>query len=266
MFKSYIISLDKHIYCMSNRFTDQVAIITGGAEGIGKGIAQRIASEGATIALFDINGALLERTVAEFTAKGQAVAGYVVDISDETSVEKAVEQVAQTFGRLDIMVNSAGIVGPTSTKITDYSVDDYDKIYRVNLRGAFLMTKYAIKLMEKADYGRILHLASIAGKEGNPYMTGYSSMKAGVIGLVKGVGKEYAETGITVNGLAPAVIKTALNEHTSPEQLAYMTAKIPMKRLGTVEEVAALAAWILSKEASFNTGFIFDLSGGRATY
>ena len=251
---------------MLNRFTDQVAIITGGAEGIGKGIAQRIASEGATIALFDINSALLERTVAEFTAKGQAVVGYVVDISDEISVEKAVEQVAQTFGRLDIMVNSAGIVGPTSTKITDYSVDDYDKIYRVNLRGAFLMTKYAIKLMEKADYGRILHLASIAGKEGNPYMTGYSSMKAGVIGLVKGVGKEYAETGITVNGLAPAVIKTALNEHTSPEQLAYMTAKIPMKRLGTVEEVAALAAWILSKEASFNTGFIFDLSGGRATY
>lgn len=251
---------------MLNRFADQVAIITGGAEGIGKGIAQRIASEGATVALFDINGALLERTVAEFTAKGQAVTGYVVDISDEISVANAVEKIAQTFGRLDIMVNSAGIVGPTSTKIADYSVDDYDKIYRINLRGAFLMTKYAVKLMEKANYGRILHLASIAGKEGNPFMTGYSSMKAGVIGLVKGVGKEYAETGITVNGLAPAVIKTALNEHTAPEQLAYMTAKIPMKRLGTVEEVAALAAWILSKEASFNTGFIFDLSGGRATY
>jgi NAD(P)-dependent dehydrogenase (short-subunit alcohol dehydrogenase family) len=251
---------------MSNRFINQVAIITGGAEGIGKGIAKRIASEGATVALFDINGALLERTVAEFTAQGQAATGYVVDISDEASVEKAVEQVAQAYGRLDIMVNSAGIVGPTSTKITDYSVADYDKIYSINLRGAFLMTKYAIKVMEKANYGRILHMASIAGKEGNPFMTGYSSMKAGVIGLVKGVGKEYAETGITVNGLAPAVIKTALNEHTAPEQLAYMTAKIPMKRLGTVEEVAALAAWILSEEASFNTGFIFDLSGGRATY
>jgi NAD(P)-dependent dehydrogenase (short-subunit alcohol dehydrogenase family) len=251
---------------MSNRFTDQVAIITGGAEGIGKGIARRIASEGATVALFDINSALLDRTVAEFGSHGYKATGYVVDISDEVSVEKAVEQVAQTHQRLDIMVNSAGIVGPTSTKITDYSVDEYDRIYAINLRGAFLMTKYAIKVMEKANYGRILHMASIAGKEGNPFMAGYSSMKAGVIGLVKGVGKEYAETGITINGLAPAVIKTALNEHTAPEQLAYMTAKIPMKRLGTVEEVAALAAWILSEEASFNTGFIFDLSGGRATY
>lgn len=248
------------------RFADQVAIITGGAEGIGKGIARRIASEGATVILFDINGALLDRTVAEFVGQGYQAAGYVVDISDEAAVQNAVGQVEQVYQRLDIMVNSAGIVGPTSTRITDYPVDDYDRIYSINLRGAFLMTKYAIRVMEKANYGRILHMASIAGKEGNPFMAGYSSMKAGVIGLVKGVGKEYAETGITVNGLAPAVIRTALNEHTAPDQLAYMTAKIPMKRLGTVEEVAALAAWVLSKEASFNTGFIFDLSGGRATY
>jgi 3-oxoacyl-[acyl-carrier protein] reductase len=136
----------------------------------------------------------------------------------------------------------------------------------VNLRGSFLMTKYAVKAMEKHNYGRILLLASIAGKEGNPFMAGYSSMKAGVIGLVKGIGKEYAKTGITINGLAPAVIKTPMNEKTAPEQLAYMTAKIPMGRLGTVEEVAALSCWIVSKEASFNTGFIFDISGGRATY
>jgi 3-oxoacyl-[acyl-carrier protein] reductase len=120
--------------------------------------------------------------------------------------------------------------------------------------------------MKKNNYGRILLIASIAGKEGNPYMAGYSATKAGVIGLVKGIGKEYAETGITVNGLAPAVIKTPMNDNTAPEQLAYMTAKIPMKRLGTVEEVAALAAWIVSKESSFNTGFVFDISGGRATY
>ncbi len=128
------------------------------------------------------------------------------------------------------------------------------------------MTKYALKAMEKNNYGRILLIASIAGKEGNPFMTGYSSMKAGVIGLVKGAGKEYASTGITINGMAPAVIKTAMNENTAPEQLAYMTSKIPMGRLGTAGEVASLAAWIVSKEASFNTGFIFDLSGGRATY
>lgn len=251
---------------MLNRFANQVAIVTGGAEGIGKAIAKRIASEGATIALFDINHVQLERTVADFTKLGFAVTGHVVDISQESSVEQAVQTVSNKWGRLDIVVNSAGIVGPTSTKITDYSVADYDRVYHTNLRGAFLITKYGIKVMEQGNYGRILHLASIAGKEGNPFMTGYSSMKAGVIGLVKGIGKEYAETGITVNGLAPAVIKTAMNENTAPEQLAYMTAKIPMKRLGTVEEVAALAAWIVSEEASFTTGFIFDLSGGRATY
>ncbi|MVM32804.1 SDR family oxidoreductase [Spirosoma sp. HMF4905] len=251
---------------MLTRFANQVAIVTGGADGIGKAIANRIASEGATIVLFDINHVQLERTVAEFSKQGFDVTGHIVDISQESSVEKAVQLVAETAGRLDIIVNSAGIVGPTNTKITDYSVADYDRVYHTNLRGAFLMTKYGIKAMEKHNYGRILHLASIAGKEGNPFMTGYSSMKAGVIGLVKGIGKEYAETGITVNGLAPAVIKTAMNENTAPEQLAYMTAKIPMKRLGTVDEVAAMAAWIVSEEASFTTGFIFDLSGGRATY
>ncbi|CCH54776.1 3-oxoacyl-(acyl-carrier-protein) synthase [Fibrisoma limi BUZ 3] len=251
---------------MSDRFTNQVAIVTGSADGIGKGIAKRLATEGATVALFDINGDLLERTVAEFNDQGHTVTGHVVDISQEGPVEAGIQTVVDTYSKLDIMVNSAGIVGPTSTKITDFSVADYDRIYSINLRGAFLMTKYAIKAMEPNNYGRILHLASIAGKEGNPFMAGYSSMKAGLIGLVKGIGKEYAETGITVNGIAPAVIRTAMNENTAPEQLAYMTAKIPMKRLGTVEEVAALAAWIVSNEASFTTGFIFDLSGGRATY
>ncbi|QIP14794.1 SDR family oxidoreductase [Spirosoma aureum] len=251
---------------MSNRFTNQTAIVTGGAEGIGKGIAKRLASEGATVILFDKNAALLERTVDEYTGQGYKVSGHAVDISQENAVAKAVRTVGETFGQLHIMINSAGIVGPTNTKIIDYDVVEYDKVYSINLRGAFLMTKYALKVMETANYGRILHMASIAGKEGNPLMAGYSSMKAGLIGLVKGVGKEYAETGITVNGLAPAVIRTAMNENTAPEQLAYMTAKIPMKRLGTVDEVASLAAWVVSREASFTTGFIFDLSGGRATY
>lgn len=251
---------------MSDRFTNQVAIITGGADGIGKGVAARLATEGATVTLFDINHVQLDRTVAEFRKKGFTATGYVVDVSQESMVEKAVREVHKAYGRLDIMVNSAGIVGPTSTKITDYSVADYDRVYHTNLRGAFLMTKAVLKIMEINNYGRILHLASIAGKEGNPFMTGYSSMKAGLIGLVKGIGKEYAETGITVNGIAPAVIKTALNNDTDPQQLAYMTAKIPMKRLGTIDEVAALAAWIVSAEASFTTGFVFDLSGGRATY
>lgn len=189
-----------------------------------------------------------------------------MDISEETDVKQAFSSVVQTFGRVDIMVNSAGIVGPTNTSIINYDVDDYDKIYAINLRGAFLMTKYAVMAMEQTDYGRILLIASIAGKEGNPFMVGYSSMKAGVIGLVKSVGKEYAASGITVNGLAQALIKTRMNDNTSPEQLEYMTSKIPMNRLGTIEEVAAISTWIVSKESSFTTGFVFDISGGRATY
>ena len=157
-------------------------------------------------------------------------------------------------------------MGPTSTRITEYPTEAFDEIYAVNLRGTFLMAKYALQAMEPAGYGRILLIASIAGKEGNPGMVGYSATKAGGIGLVKGIGKEYAQSGITINGLAPAVIKTAMNADTHPDQLAYMTAKIPMGRLGTVEEVAAMASWIVSEECTFSTGFVFDLSGGRATY
>ncbi|CAN5219781.1 SDR family NAD(P)-dependent oxidoreductase [soil metagenome] len=248
------------------RFENQVAVISGGANGLGYGIAERIASEGGSIALFDINENQLAAVLKSFKDNGYKAEGYKVDVSSEADVQHAMQMVQTNFGKIDIMVNSAGIVGSTNTKITDYPVEEYDKIYAVNLRGAFLMTKHAVKIMEQNNYGRILLIASIAGKEGNPFMTGYSSMKAGVIGLVKGIGKEYAQTGITINGLAPAVIKTAFNDNTAPEQLAYMTAKIPMGRLGTVEEVASIASWIVSKEASFNTGFIFDISGGRATY
>lgn len=248
------------------RFDGQVAIISGGADGLGKGIAARIASEGCKVVLFDINDSLLNQTVKDFQNLGYEAEGMTVDISFEEAVEKSIAQVDKQFGKIDIMVNAAGIIGPTAIKITDYKTDDFENICNINLKGTFLMTKYAVKAMEKNNYGRILLLASIAGKEGNPFMVGYSATKAGVIGLVKGIGKEYAETGITVNGLAPAVIKTAMNEKTAPEQLAFLTSKIPMKRLGTIEEVAAMSAWIVSKESTFTTGFVFDLSGGRATY
>jgi 3-oxoacyl-[acyl-carrier protein] reductase len=249
-----------------NRFNNQVAIITGGAEGLGKGIAERIAHEGGKVVLFDCNKIMLDRTVKDLTEKGYRVSGLEVDVSSEQMVQNAIAEVESSFSTIDIMVNCAGIVGPTSTYITDYPAEAFDQIYAVNLRGTFLMTKYSLKVMQKKNYGRILLIASIAGKEGNPFMVGYSATKAGVIGLVKSIGKEYADTGITVNGLAPAVIRTAMNDQTDPKQLEYMVSKIPMKRLGTVEEVAALAAWIVSKESSFNTGFTFDLSGGRATY
>lgn len=251
---------------MKNRFDNQVAVVTGGATGLGKAIAQRIAEEGGHVILFDTNGDLLNATKEQFLVNNLSVETYLVDISQEASVSNAFNKIGTEHKQLHIMVNAAGIVGPTATKITDYPTDAYDAIYNVNLRGAFLMTKYAVSLMEQHRYGRVLLIASIAGKEGNPFMVGYSSMKAGVIGLVKGVGKEYAETGITINGLAPAVIRTAMNENTAPEQLEYMVAKIPMKRLGTVDEVAAMSAWIVSQESSFTTGFVFDISGGRATY
>lgn len=249
-----------------NRFEKQVAIITGAASGLGKAIAERIAFEGGTVAFFDVNAQQLEETANNFKKQGYNISSHITDISSEEMVRNSIQEVEAIHGRIDIMVNSAGIVGPTNTNITDYPVEAFDKIYAINLRGAFLMTKHVLHAMKKNNYGRILLIASIAGKEGNPFMAGYSATKSGVIGLVKGIGKEYAETGITVNGLAPAVIKTALNDNTDPKQMDYMTSKIPMKRLGTVEEVASIAAWIVSKEASFNTGFVFDISGGRATY
>lgn len=251
---------------MNKRFESQVALITGGADGLGKAIGSRLAAEGATVILADKSEEKLALAIAEVSKTSTTVGGLPLDIADEDAVQRVYTQVSDQFGRLDIMVNAAGIVGPTSTPIEDYSAIAFDDVYRVNLKGAFLMTKYALPLMAKRNYGRILLIASIAGKEGNPNMVGYSATKAGVIGLVKGVGKEYATKGITVNGLAPAVIKTAMNADTAPEQLKYMTDKIPMGRLGTVEEVASVASWIVSPEASFSTGFTFDISGGRATY
>tara|TARA_R110002074_G_scaffold17061_2_gene56772 strand:+ start:607 stop:1365 length:759 start_codon:yes stop_codon:yes gene_type:complete len=249
-----------------SRYKDRVAVITGAADGIGKAIAERLAEEGASIALWDFNQDKLLALEKEWQEAGMPVKAFVVDISKEAAVKDAYQATVTHFGKLDILVNSAGIVGPTQTKITDYATEEFDKIYNVNLKGSFLTAKYALKYMEKAQYGRILLIASIAGKEGNPNMVGYSATKAGVIGLVKALGKEYATSGITVNGLAPAVILTAMNKDTDPAQLEYMASKIPMQRLGTVDEAASIASWILSEEASFNTGFVFDLSGGRATY
>ena len=246
-----------------NRFRDRVAVVTGGASGIGEATAKRIAAEGGRVALFDLNA---ERLGLVSGQRGGDAMTALVDVSDEAQVRDAMQNVADAFGRLDIMVNCAGIVGPTNTKIVDFDVDDFDRVIAINLRGTFLTTKYAIPHMLKNNYGRILLLSSIGGKDGNPGMVGYASSKSGVMGLVKGIGKEYAETGITVNGLAPAVISTPMNADTAPEMLDYMASKIPARRLGTVDEAAAIACWIVSEEASFNTGFVFDLSGGRATY
>jgi 3-oxoacyl-[acyl-carrier protein] reductase len=251
---------------MDHRFHKQVAIITGAATGLGEAIARRLAAEGAEVALFDRDATRLDRTVGSHKSSGSIARGYPVDITDEAAVRVAVADVESELGPVAVMVNSAGIVGPTSTNIIDYPVEKFDQVYSVNLRGSFIMTKAVLGSMRRQNYGRILLIASIAGKEGNPGMVGYSATKAGVIGLVKGVAKEFADTGITINGLAPAVVLTDLVRGVDPKQVEYMAAKIPMKRLGTIEEVAAMSAWIVSRECSFTTGFTFDLSGGRATY
>ena len=245
----------------NERFKNQTAIITGGADGLGQHIATRLANEGARVWIAD-------RDQEKGPAAAEQIGGKFepLDVADEASVAGAFKRIHTAAGRLDVMVNCAGIVGPNGMKIEEVPVSGFDQVQAVNLRGSFLTCREAVRRMLPRDSGRVLLIASIAGKEGNAGMSCYSTSKAGVIGLVKSVGKEYAETGITVNGLAPAVIRTAMVDNMEPTQVKYMTDKIPMKRCGTLAEVAAMACWILSPEASFNTGFTFDLSGGRAVY
>ena len=251
---------------MNPRFENQVAVITGGANGLGKAIGERIASEGGRIVIFDRVEDDCRSAVEEFSKNDYQASFELVDVSKEADIESAMSRTQEQCGKIDIVVNCAGVIGPTSVLAADIDTDAFDQTIAINLRGSFLVTKHALRHMTARNYGRILLIASIAGKEGNAGMTPYSASKAGVIGLVKAIGKEYAESGITINGLAPAVVKTAMVDSMAPEQVKYMTDKIPMKRLGTLEEVAAMAAWIVSPEASFNTAFTFDLSGGRATY
>ncbi len=241
----------------------QVAIVTGGASGIGLATAKRLSSEGLKVALFDTNQEGLDKARKEI--EGESL-GIQVDISSETSVQAAVASVLDAFGQIDIVVNAAGIAGQTGKKIVDVPVEDLRKVFEVNLQGSFNITKSVLPAMLKRNYGRILLIASIAGKEGNAGMVSYSATKAGVIGLAKAVGKEYAETGITINALAPAVIKTPIHDTIPQEQIDYMTSRIPMKRCGTLDEIASAIRFIVSPENSFTTGFCYDLSGGRATY
>ncbi len=241
-------------------------LVAGGARGIGRAIAWRIAEEGGMVCVIDIRVQDLDNLKSQGIQSGLSIDTTVCDLSVESAVITAIEEVLGRQGRLDVVVNCVGIVGATGINIDSYDTSIFQRVLEVNLTAAFLLTKYAIPPMLKRSYGRILHITSIGGKEGNPGMVGYAASKSGMIGLVKAVGKEYAGTGITVNGLAPAVIATEFNETTAKETIDYMTSKIPMGRMGTTDEVASIACWIVSEEASFNTGFVFDLSGGRATY
>ena len=248
---------------MNNRFQDQVAIITGGADGLGFALAKRLVSEGAFVAIFDFVEEKLQRAQA---ALGPASAGFKVDITEAGAVGAAVDQLVAAKGRVDLLVNCAGITGKTGLKSHEVTLEDFDRVMNVNVRGAFIMFQAVIGPMMKRNYGRVLLVSSVAGKDGNAGMLAYSTSKAAVIGMAKVQGKEYAETGVTINALAPATIRTAMVQALPEAQVKYMTDKIPMKRCGTTEEFAAMAAFIVSPENSFTTGFTFDLTGGRTTY
>jgi NAD(P)-dependent dehydrogenase (short-subunit alcohol dehydrogenase family) len=243
---------------VNGRFEGQVAVITGGAAGIGRAAAERMAAEGAKVSVWDISdSALADCGFAAHTAK--------VDQSDEAQVAAAAADVVAKLGRLDILVVSAGITGPNTT-VETYPSDAWRQVIAINLHGTFYCNKAVVPLMKANGYGRIVNIASVAGKEGNPNASAYSTSKAGVIGLTKSLGKELAKENITVNAVTPAAVKTAIFDQMTDEHIAFMLSKIPMGRFGTVNENAAMICFLASREASFSTGAVFDTSGGRATY
>lgn len=242
-------------------WNEQTAVITGGGDGLGLALAKRLHGFGVRLALMDRDGEKLARVCEEFNA-----IPLQADVTDEAAVRAAIEKVEAQTGRVDILVNCAGITGKTNVKSQEVELDNFKLVLDINLLGCFLTSKAVLPGMLERGYGRILHIASISGKEGNAGMVAYSCSKAAVIALAKVQGKECANTGVTVNALAPAVIRTEMVAALPPEQVKYMTDKIPAGRCGELEEFAAMASFIVSPENSFTTAFCFDLSGGRATY
>lgn len=240
------------------------AVITGGARGMGFAFAKRFLESGASVALWDVNADALGRAKAALDPLGH-VAINTVDVSDYAQVETAAASVAETLGGIEILVNAAGIAG-VNVPVTDYPLDTWNAVMNVNLNGIFHTCRAIVPYMQKNDYGRIVNIASMAGKDGNPNASAYSVSKAGVIGLTKSLGKELATSNVRANVICPAVIKTEMLDDVTEEQIGYMLAKIPMGRMGTVEEIASMVGWMCSEECSYSTGAVFDLSGGRATY
>jgi NAD(P)-dependent dehydrogenase (short-subunit alcohol dehydrogenase family) len=229
------------------RFTGRRAVVTGGASGIGEAVAKRIAAEGGNVAVWDLNG------------------GIKIDISNFESVEKAVAETIKQIGGIDILVNSAGITGPT-VPLIEFPIEGWKQVIDINLNGTFYCNRAVAPLMVAQNYGRIVNIASIAGKEGNPNASGYSASKAGVIGLTKSLGKELAKHNVTVNAVTPAAVRTPIFDQMPQTHIDFMLSKIPKGRFGTVDEMASLICWLASEECSFTTGAVFDASGGRATY
>lgn len=229
------------------RFAGKRAVVTGGLSGIGEAVVKRIESEGGKVAIWDVNG------------------GIKTNIADFNSVMNAAEQTVKQIGGIDILVNSAGITGPT-VPVTEFSIEGWEQTIAINLNGTFFTNKAVVPHMVAQNYGRIVNVASIAGKEGNPNASAYSASKAGVIGFTKSLAKELAKTNITVNAVTPAAVRTPIFDQMPQAHIDFMLAKIPKARFGTVDEVASLVCWLASEECSFSTGAVFDVSGGRATY
>ena len=245
-------------------FSGQVVLLVGAASGIGRSAAELILSRGATVVIADLDQAGLSSLQSDLGINTNQVKS--VDMSDQNSIQALVANVISEHGQIDAVVNTAGIVGPTNTKLEDVDWALFEKTVTINLFGTIWLTQAVIPHMKSRKYGRIAHVASIAGKEGNPGMHPYNTSKSGMIGFIKGIGKEVATEGITINAFAPAVIRTPMNAGTSDETLKYMLGRIPMGRVGEPEEAAEMLAFMVSRACSFTTGFTFDASGGRATY
>ena len=241
--------------------TGQFAIVTGAATGIGEAIARRLSAAGASVAVADIDEAAAAATAAQIPNAFPVH----IDITSADSVSKAVEAVVAKFGKIDILVNNAGTAGKVGT-LVDQTEEEWRRVIDINLMGVFLCTRAVMPLLRKQGYGRVVNLASIAGKEGNPNMSAYSATKAAVIGFTKSVAKEVATENICVNAVAPAVVQTKILDQLTPQQVSYMTDKIPMRRTGKPEEIAAVVHFLASPDCSFVTGQCYDASGGRATY
>lgn len=240
---------------------NHLILVTGAASGIGRQISIDLSSRGANVVACDKNLEALQELATQYS-----MCVYQVDFVDEKSIMDLVTKIESNQGPLSAAINCVGILGKNGDKIEFLDIQDFDNVYAINLRGAVILTKAVIAGMAQRGYGRILHIASISGKEGNPLLVAYSATKAGLIGMVKSVGKEYATSGVTINAMAPALIESPMSASFSEAQMRSLKSKIPMERLGKGQEVADLAAWIVSPACSFTTGFTFDLSGGRATY
>jgi 3-oxoacyl-[acyl-carrier protein] reductase len=243
----------------------RVAVITGAGSGLGLGIALRLVDSGAAVSLWDRDVNALAGVEKAMIARGARHQTCCLDVTSYATVEAAAELVVRDLGKIDILVNSAGISGGNAPTWT-YPLEEWEAVVRINLTGTFHCCRAVVPHMLKRDYGRIVNIASIAGKEGNPNASAYSASKAGIIAITKSLGKELATTGIRVNSVAPAAVQTPLFQQIAQSHIDFMLSKIPMGRVGTIEEVAAMVAWMCSEECSFSTGAVFDLSGGRATY